>query len=798
MLLILAVLGSAAIARANEVVAIAADPPRLVLDGPASRWTLLISGQTASGKTIDLTAKAVVTAADSKIVQLRPHGVVRGVRDGETTLRVEASGRTITVPVTVSNSTKPRTFDFEMDIEPMFGRFGCNSAGCHGKAEGQNGFKLSVFGYDPQADLDALVKEGRGRRLFPSAPESSLLLAKATGRVPHGGGSKISRNSEAYETLLAWVTSASSPKNEDVPKPTSLRVEPAERVFDFGSEQQLRVIVRYSDGRDVDVTHLARYQSNRDAVAIVSEDGTVTAKDIPGEAAVMAAYLNEVAVFRVLVPRPGEPVKFERPANNFIDPLVDAKLRKLNIAPSELAEDAEFLRRVSLDIIGTLPTSVEARRFLADTGKDKRAKLVESLLARPEYADLWALKWADLLRVDRAALGPKRAYNYYRWIRQSVAANDSFDKLARGIVTAEGPLDEVGPANFYQVVKKPGERANAISQVFLGVRVACAECHHHPFDRWGQEDYAGLSAFFSGISVNKMAGTEAVASAGKATAKHPRTGAVIPATPLGAPAVEAEDARHALADWMAAPENPYFARNLANRMWAHLFGPGLVDPVDDVRATNPPSNPQLLDALAKHVVDSKFDVKQLIRTITASRAYQTACKPTDSNAKDDRNASRSLFRPVPAEVLADMLSQVTGVTDTYFGAPHGTRAIQLWDSESATYLLKTFGRPFRLTVCECERVTEPTLAGVLHTLNSDEIVDKLRHEGGAIARLVRSTPDDDKLGEELSLAFLSRFPTKAERATMTTHLKSSTAGRRAAAEDLAWALLNTREFQQNH
>lgn len=787
------------VAHAADVVSIRADPPQLKLDGPSCRWTLLVQGKTSDGNTIDLTSTAKVTVADAKIVELRSNGGVRGAADGTTTLRVEAAGHVIGVPVSVTNTTRPRDFHFETDIQPIFGRFGCSSAGCHGKAEGQNGFKLSVFGYDPPADYAALVKDGRGRRIFPAAPAASLLLTKATGKAAHGGGAKIAADSTSYETLRAWIAAAAPMGSPDAPKLLGLRAEPGERVMGFGSPQQLRIVAKYSDGHEADVTNLARYQSNRDEVAVVSPEGLITTRDVPGEAAVMAAYLNEVAVFRAIVPRPGPQANFSRTANNFIDPLVDAKLRKLNVAPSDPVDDAEFLRRVSLDIIGTLPTPAEARAFLADKSANKRAKLVDALLERPEYADLWALKWSDLLRVDRTALGPKRAYAYYRWVRHNVAANVPFDRMARELVTAEGPLDEVSPANFYLAVKKPGEIANSISQVFLGIRVTCAECHHHPFDRWGQEDYAGMAAFFTSVSVKKVAGTDALAASGKFTAKHPRTGASIPAAPLGAPPVndESPDARIELADWMTSPGNPYFARNLVNRVWTNFFGPGLVEPVDDVRGTNPPSNPELLDALAKYAIDSKFDVRQLIRTVTASKAYQTSCRPNGTNAKDERSASRALFRPVPAEVFADMIATATGVPETYSHMPAGTRAIQLWDSQTASYLLKTFGRPVRMTACECERVSEPTLTGVLHTLNSDELADKLRHDGGTVARLTRTIAEDDKLAEELVLTFFSRFPTASERATIVKHMKSCS-DRRRGAEDIAWALMNTREFQQNH
>lgn len=778
---------------------VAVEPASLTLDGPDARFTLLVTGTTADGKLVDLTRTATFAPTDPTMAVVTASGEVAAKKDGRTSIVVTAAGQTLTVPLIATGSSRRRNFDFEADIIPVFGRFGCNTAGCHGKAEGQNGFKLSVFGFDPPADYAALVKEARGRRVFPAAPANSLLLTKVAGRVPHGGGTKIPAGSDSYRLLESWIAAGTPFGDGSAPKVKSVRVEPAERTLGFVANQQLRVIATYSDGHDADVTRLARFQSNREVVAAVAADGLVSTSNVPGEAAVMTAFANEVAIFRAIVPQPGSVATNPRKANNFIDPLVDAKLAKLNVEPSGPASDSEFLRRVHLDLIGTLPTAAEARTFLADPSPDKRAKLVDALLERPEFADFWAQKWADLIRVDRAALGHKRAYAYYRWVRTAVADNVPFDRFARELIAAEGPLDEVGPANFYQAVKKPGEMANSLSQVFLGVRIACAECHHHPFDRWSQDDYAGMSAFFSPVSVKKVGAIEAASAVGAFTAVHPRTKAKIDAAPLGEKPVEVtpgSDARVALAAWFTAPENPYFARNLANRVWANLFGRGLVEPVDDVRSTNPPTNPALLDALAKYTVEQKFDVKQLIRAICASRTYQSTSAPTASNAKDEANFSRALFRPVPAEVFCDMLSQTTGVPEKFDGVAAGARAIQLWDNKVPSYLLRTFGRPVRLTACECERVGEPTLSGVLHTLNSEELTAKLRHEAGTVAKWAEIR-DDAKLTEELTLTFYARMPTDREREAIPSFLQKRK-DRRTAVEDLVWAMLNTREFQQNH
>ncbi len=787
---------------AEPVTGIVADPAAVRLSGPKAVYSLLIHGQTTAGA-VDLTHAARYRSLDPKVATVSDAGVIRGVADGSTAIEVESASRKISVAVTVKGAADARRFNFENDVVPLFGRFGCNSSGCHGKAEGQNGFKLSVFGFDPAADYAALVKEGRGRRVLTAAPDASLLLAKMSGGVPHGGGVRIPRGSAEYQTIRDWIAAGLPYGSPDDPKVTAVRVEPSERRLAMQGGQQLRVIARYSDGREADVTLHARFQSNNDGLASVSAAGLVSAGDVPGDAAIMASYMNAVDVFRAVVPRAEPIAKWpDPPEHNFIDGLVYKKLRKLNVLPSDTCDDADYLRRVCLDVIGTLPTPDEARRFLSDKHPDRRARLVDELLARPEYADYWALKWADLLRVDRQALGHKRAYGYYKWVRDGVARDKPLDQFAREVVTAEGPLGEVGPASFYKVVTKPGEAASTLSQVFLGVRIACAECHHHPFDRWSQSDFYGMTAFFAPVAVRGGPRDEVLTAAGAAEAKNPRTGETSVAHALGVKAQGLQspgsgDPRPALADWMTAPDNPFFARNLANRMWAHFLGRGLVEPVDDVRATNPPTNPELLDALAKSLVDSKFDAKQLIRTITASRAYQLSSKPNATNERDEQNYSRALFRRIDAEVLLDMVCQTTGVPEKFGGVPAGSRAIQLWDSKVPHYFLKLFGRPVRASACECERVREPGLAQVLHLLNSPEIHAKLSDDGGAVARLVKEKADDAALVEEMYLTFTSRYPTDKEKAAAVDYLKHG-GKRREAAEDLAWGLMNSLEFVFNH
>lgn len=698
--------------------------------------------------------------------------------------------------VTVPEAAAGEPLHFENDIAPLLSRHNCNSSGCHGKAEGQGGFKLSVFGFDPAADYASLVKEARGRRVMASAADESLLLRKASGRSPHGGGIRLKVGGKDYRTLRDWVAAGTPLGDPNAPTVARIRVEPSEATMKPGASLRVKVIATRSDGVEEDATDHAKFQSNRESIATVTADGIATTLDVPGETAIMAAYRGHVAVCRILVPRPGPTVASNRPQFNFIDTHIDRKLAKLNITSSDLCDDATFFRRIHIDLIGRLPTSDDVRSFLNDPAKDKRAKAIDRLLERPEFADLMALRWADLLRVNRQVLGHEAAFAFHRWIRDSFRSNKPFDQFASELVAAEGPLNETPAANFFRVVTKPGEAASTISQVFLGIRIACAECHHHPTDRWTQTDYAGMTAFFAPVGVR---GTS-VLSAGVPVTKHPRSGATVTAHALGTAEPKANpsgDRRLVLAKWMTEPDNPYFARNLANRHWAWLFGRGIVEPVDDVRTTNPPSHPELLDALAKHVVESKYDPLALVRLICNSRTYQASSTPIPENEKDEQNFSRAALRRPGAEVLLDMIGQTTGVPDRFSGLPAGIRAVEVWDSETKQRFLKLFGRPSRSSACECERTIEPSTAQVLNLLNSPELQRKLAHESGSIAKLARSQPDDAKLIEELYLTFFGRFPTDTERSKAVSHLKSAT-DRRAAVEDLAWAMLNSLEFSFNH
>jgi len=692
--------------------------------------------------------------------------------------------------------------DFLHDVKPLLSRLGCNGSSCHGKAEGQNGFKLSVFGNDPEGDFRSIIKEGRGRRISQAAPEDSLFLRKATGEVGHGGGVRLRKNSRAFNVFRDWIGEGLPYEITDKSAVMSLRIEPERKILSPQAKQRLRVIALYADRTEQDVTWQSVFHSNDVGMAKVDEYGKVTIGGSIGQTAVMARFQGKVSVFQAIVPRPGPKANLPvRPVFNFIDKQVDQHLAQLNVHPSGLCDDATYLRRVHLDLIGTLPTAAETRAFLKNNRRGKRSELVQTLMERPEFIDYWALKWSDRFRVDRLVLGHENAFAYYEWIRDALRENKPLDVWARELLTAEGPLRDQPAGFFYKVAAKPGEMAAMTSQIFLGVRITCAECHQHPYDQWTQQDYYGMRGFFDQVKYKKLDSTEALMTDGNPQAKHPRTGRPIFPFALGTvmPEVAPEgDRRRVLADWMVHPDNPWFARNLVNRLWAHFMGRGLVEPVDDLRATNPPSNPGLMEALSAALVKNRYDLRAMIRLITASRTYQLDSKPNPTNELDERNYSRALFRRLPAEVLLDAVDQVTGVENKFHGVPAGSRAIQLWDSQVQHYFLKLFGRPARVSVCECERSVGASMAQALHLMNSPQLEAKLSHAGGQIAQLTNRYEDDGALVQQLYLTVFNRVPSETEQARAVQHLGSRRFQRQKAAEDLAWAMMNSLEFIFNH
>ena len=779
--------------------AIQVSPVRIDLSSPESAQQLQIQAPGAEGRLVDLTRTATVSISDPKIASIDDLGLVQPRGDGRTEIVVRHGADTVTIPVTVSGLERPRPVSFIDEVIPILSKARCSSGGCHGKAEGKAGFKLTVFGFDPKADHESLAKESRGRRIVIAAPDQSLFLRKAAALAPHGGGRRIVPNDSAFRLLRRWVAEGArfhAPQGRAV---QAIRVEPKAVSLLAGHPLQLRVSATDANGEERCVTVQAEYESNAASIAEADERGFVQAGKIPGEAAILVRYMGHVDVCRVTIPRPG--VEFPRPAEtNFIDGLVWDNLQRLGIEPSGLAEDGPFLRRVYLDVIGTLPTADEAREFLASKDPDKRVRLIDRLLQRDEYATYWAMLWSDILRVDKQTLTSQGAVAVTRWLRRQFAENRPYDEIVREILTAEGSLVAEGPAPLYKAFDKPETLGKSISQLFLGVRIDCAQCHHHPFEKWGQADYYGFAGFFTGVSRKKVpgAGEVIVANLGS-DLKHPRTGEPTPAKAFDAPAADfadRTDRRAELADWMSARENPFFARAIANRIWAHYFGRGLVDPVDDMRATNPATNEPLLAALSEHLHEVDFDLKAFTRTVLNSRAYQASATTTESNATDQRCFSHAMPKVAPAEVLLDAICQVTGVPEKFNGWPEGYRAIEIWDNRMPSYFFRVFGRPTRLTVCECERSGEPSISQALHLLNSPEIDGKVRARNGRARRLADSERSAEEIVTELYLGALSRFPSDEESALMLALFART--DRKAATEDALWVLLNSKEFIYCH
>lgn len=777
-------------------------PSQVQLNSPESSSQVLVFGRSSDGNSVDVTRQATFQVSEADIIQISSMGRVIPLKEGRVEVSVNWNGNSSTVAVEVKGIASPPAVSFHHDVIPILSKAGCNSGGCHGKAEGQNGFKLSVFGYDPPADYEALVNSGRGRRVFPSAPENSLLVRKATAEAPHGGGRKIEPDSRWDRLLQRWIREGMSLDPPSIKPLSGIVVEPSEVTLEELGTQQLRVSAIDANGTLRCVTSEADFQSNNEAIAGVDRQGLIAATAVPGEAAILVRYLGHVGVCRVTRPNGSGSSDLSRQSeSNFIDRLVWDKLDRLHLIPSSVADDASFMRRAFVDTIGTLPTTNEARGFLADQSTGKRSRLVAELLQRPEYSDYWAQRWSDLLRIDKDTITPQSAVAMSRWVRDQIDHNVPYDQFVRSILTAQGSTLSQSPAAFFQVHSEPEKAARAVSQLFLGVRIECAQCHHHPFERWDQKDYFALAGFFTDIkrSPHPLGGLKIAAGAGSDVI-HPRTTQPVPAAGLGAPPATfamGQDRRQVFAQWATSPENPYFTRTIVNRVWAHYFGRGLVEPIDDLRATNPASNERLLDALAQHLIELRFDLKSFTQSLLDSQVYQLSSEVNESNRIDEQNYSHALWKPLPAEVLLDAISQATGIAEEFNGWPKGYRAIQVWDNKLPSHFLEVFGRPRRETVCACERGTEPSIAQALHLMNAPGTIAKIHEPSGRAAQLAQSELTPDAIIEELYLATLSRFPNQGEQQLMRQAFAESQ-DRPAATEDILWTLLNTKEFVFNH
>jgi len=795
----------------------------LVLKGGDARIQLLAHARHASGAESDYTRAVTYTIKPLKIVEVDKTGFLTPVGDGTATITAKSpEGLTASTQITVQNFKIVPTINFPNQIVPLFTKAGCNGGGCHGKSGGQNGFRLSLLGFEPTEDFEYLVKEARGRRLSTAAPETSLLLLKGAGVVPHGGGTRWDVDSYDFAIIKRWIAQGMPYGTEKDPVVTRIEVFPKERTMQPNSEQQLTVIARYSDGHAEDVTRGALFEANDKDMATAEPSGLVAFAAQPGDVGIMVRYQSKVAVFRATVPL-GAPVQHLPVAKNFIDESVFKKLKRIGLPPSEICDDATYIRRVTLDLAGRLPNADETTAFLADKSAGKRDALVDRLLASGDYADYFANQWSALLRNQRSSVNGRTepymrgTFAFHAWIRDSLASNKPYDQFAREILAASGDMDNNPPVAWYRQVKTPQNQLEDTAQLFLGLRLQCAQCHHHPYEKWSQADYYSFGAFFSQVSRKPGArpGEEAIfAKRSKPTLANkknnqPLQPAGLGETPLEVPADE--DARHALADWLSKKDNTFFAHSLVNRYWKHFFNRGLVEPEDDMRETNPPVNPELLDGLAKSFIESGFDLKKLVRTITTSSTYQLSAIPNSHNAGDKQNFSRYYPKRLSAEVLFDAINTVTKAEANWANLPAGTRAVQLPDNSynSSSYFLQVFGRPDSASACACERSQDASLAQSLHLLNSKDIQAKLTAEKGRAALLAadEKRPDEAKV-KELYLWAFSRDAESSEVATAKEHIEkkekkaadadAKKKAKREAYEDIVWALVSSKEFLFNH
>ena len=777
-------------------------PPDVNLNTKRDRQRYLVVATRADGVTIDVTKDAQVSLADGKLAKIDQHTIYPAA-DGATTLNVSYGNLKAQVPVVVKDCTADRPISFQLDVMPVFMRSGCNTGSCHGAARGKDGFMLSLFGYDAPGDHMRITHELGSRRINLAVPEESMLLEKNDGSVPHTGGKRFDRTSEYYLTLLEWLKNGAPYDAAEVPKVVRVDLYPKQAVLEgAGATQQMIARAVYADGSDRDISTLAVFISNNDNSAPINDAGLVTASN-RGEAFVMARYDTHTVGSQILV-LPKD-VKFtpssEKPAN-YIDGLVAAKLNNLRIAPSELCGDEVFLRRVTLDIVGLLPTEEEYHAFMNDKDVNKRAKLVDRLLERKEFAEIWAMKWAEVLmvRTQQNIVSTKAALAYADWLTSQISKDVPIDELVRQMLASSGSSFSTPAVNFYQVERDTLKTAENAAQVFFGIRTQCAQCHNHPFDRWTMDDYYSFAAFFSQVGrkqaedyrdivIYNRAGGESTNPVTKKRAPPKFLGGVEPEIKPG------DDRRAVLAKWLTSGDNPYFAKNISNRVWDHFFGMGIIEPVDDVRISNPATNPQLLDALGTKLVEYKFDMRKLVRDICNSHTYQRAGTRNESNATDEKNFSHSSVRRVRAESLLDIISQATETKDKFQRLPLGSRAVQIADGNTSNYFLDTFGRSPRITVCAADIKTDPSLSQSLHLLNGPTVEGKIA-QGGLIRRWINEKLTDEQIIEKIYVRTLTRKPTADEMAKLTAIAKGDE--RAKALNDIFWAVLNSREFVFNH
>ena len=776
-------------------------PPSISLTSGVDRQSFIAQLVFSDAATVDVTDQ--IKATPIKPIVKYENGYWVPVANGQTELRLSHGEFQKTIPVNVTNIEATPDVSFTNDVMPVFTKTGCNAGSCHGAARGKDGFRMSLYGFDPKGDYDRLTRELPGRRVNLSVPDECLLIAKATGAVPHSGGELMKPGSEHYQTLMQWLK-VSAPFDEGQPsKVTSIELFPESAVLrGKGSRQKLSVIARYDDGTDRDVTSLAYFSTNRDNVASVSQTGEVQAGD-RGESFVMCRFDTYTVGRQFVVLPDNDDFQWQDvPSANYVDDEIHEKLKRLGIQPSEVCTDAEFIRRVSLDICGLLPTQEEVKAFVDNPSPEKRSKIIDELLDRDEFTELWVMKWSELLQVRSTRLvSYKATLYYYDWLKIRLSENVPIDQLVRELLGATGGTMTTPQANFYHAEADNKKLAENVAQVFMGIRTQCAQCHNHPFDRWTMDDYYGFASFFSqiGRKTGDDPREQIIYNRNAGEAKHPVTKKNVKPKFLGGAEPEIKkgtDRRNVVAEWITSPENPYFARNLANMVWAHFLGRGIVDEVDDVRVSNPAVNEALLDRLASKLVKSKYDFKVLVRDICNSQTYQMSTEPNATNHDDLSNFSHASYRRIRAEVLLDAISQVTLTNNKFRGLPTGARAVQIADGNTSNYFLKTFGRSSRETVCSCEVKMEPSLSQALHLLNGETVHKKIT-SGKVIQNLIKEKRTNAEIISLLYVKCLGREVTEQEAATLIEQIKVEK-NRQQALEDVFWAILNSREFVFNH
>jgi hypothetical protein len=774
------------------------NPP---LEGKRATRQLIVTGKYADGSLRDLTRLLSWTSLDPHVAVVSDRGQVIPKGNGTAAIVARHGSIEATAKLKVERMNEPAPVSFRRDVIPAFSQAGCNTGACHGTPTGKGGFRLSLRGYLPDQDFLTLSREAGGRRINPLAAETSLLLRKPLGEVPHEGGLRLARNSKCYEFIHDWIKEGAK-DDPAAAAALSLEILPDSRVLNApASSQQLVVQLGLEGGTTRDVTPICYYASSSPDIAEVDSSGHVHFKS-RGEAAIIAHYLNLVATVRLthLVDVPGFKVAQVR-HDNVVDRTVFAKLNRMRISPSEVCTDQEFIRRVYLDTIGILPTPKEVQDFLSSKASDRRGQVIEHLLNRPEFVDFWTLKFADILRSNGRLIQPKGAIVFHRWIRSAIERDMPMDAFVRELLTTDGSTYSHPAANYYRISRDPESSVETTAQLFLGVRIQCAKCHNHPFERWTQDDYYGFAAFFSQVGRKKanLPDEEVVYAKKSGEVRQPRTGKLMKPKALGGPVFDdaKTDRRVHLAAWLTSQENPFFAKSLANRVWFHLMGRGVVEPVDDFRESNPACNDELLDGLTTAFVKSGYNLKSLVRMILRSRTYQLSAKANALNADDNLYFSHALTKLLPAEVLLDAISAVTGTTTPFEGLPHGSRATQIPDGKMDNAFLKTFGRPAREIACECERESDSNLSQALQLIGGSTVNGKLHDDQGRMAQLAKSGRPPEAITKELYSVALGREPTTAELAAATKHLK---AGKdlRLAVEDLGWVLINSKEFLFRH